>query len=310
MSQSSQQQTLLHIGFHKTATNFYQKKLYPKVANYRYIEQSQVNSLFFSNAFEFDEGKVSSFFENHDLPLIICHEELSGNIHTGGLNGFLSSAVAQRLRIVFSKAKVVIFVRNQLDMIEASYKQYVKGGGTYSIDKYLSPSSTLETYYPLFHWQHFNYLPIVELYRELFGVENVFVFPYEEMRDDPKSFLQRYVATLGLAVDLGGIALDDKVNPSPNGFETRLLRFGNLFSSQGTFKYYLMNVPKFRNAVYSFVKHLSYHRSKRFAPQPASASFLSESLREEIIDYYGRANSSLQQLLDEELEAHGYPLAR
>ena len=67
---------LFHIGYHKTATTWFQKKFYPFLENYIQVERSKIRDFFYENKFQ--DFKP-------DKNLIFCDEELSGNIHNGYL---------------------------------------------------------------------------------------------------------------------------------------------------------------------------------------------------------------------------------
>jgi hypothetical protein len=104
------------------------------------------------------------------------------------LLGFLSKEMAHRIQAVFPDARVVIFVRSQPEMIAACYQQYVRGGGTYPVRRYLWPLDHLrgaaaQPYkIPRFSFDHFDYERLVAHYIELFGRERVHVFAYEEVQ--------------------------------------------------------------------------------------------------------------------------------
>ena len=118
---------IFHIGYHKTASTWFQNYFYPKVNNYLYVKRDNIRDHFY-------KGIPQDFPKDCDL--IFCDEELSGNIHNGGLSGFLSKDVANKITD-FENPKVVILIRNQYDIIVSSYLQYIKKGGNYSLDAYL-----------------------------------------------------------------------------------------------------------------------------------------------------------------------------
>ncbi|MDJ0719808.1 MAG: hypothetical protein QNJ54_37230 [Prochloraceae cyanobacterium] len=88
---------IIHIGYHKTATNWFQKILYPNIKNYTYItKRKRVRNAFLAESgFKFDREKAMQSLakglvkEDFEKPLIMCEEELSGNIHSAGLHGYL-----------------------------------------------------------------------------------------------------------------------------------------------------------------------------------------------------------------------------
>ena len=91
-------QNIFHIGYHKTATTWFQNNFYPLVKNICFIERQKIRSYFYEN------GHV--LFPNVHTN-VFCDEELSGNIHNGGLSGFLSRDVAFQIA-KFEKPKVLL----------------------------------------------------------------------------------------------------------------------------------------------------------------------------------------------------------
>lgn len=70
--------------------------------------------------------------------------------------------MGQRLKTVLPNARIVIFIRNQTEMIASVYKQYVKEGGTHSPRRFLHPELYLSEYgfhpahVPSFSFDHFE----------------------------------------------------------------------------------------------------------------------------------------------------------
>lgn len=208
---------IVHVGYHKTATTWFQRRLYPLVNNYRYIQPVAVrNAFLYEHAFVFDPQAVRERLGlDGGLPSILCEEELSGNFQTGGHLGALSKDIAERIYRVLPEARIVIFIRNQLDMIASAYAQYIRRGGTHGPGRFLFPAryrKGLQQYNgwkpytkPLFFFDHFAYLGLLRHYRALFGDENVHVFAYESFREDASAFLAGYTAQLGMKLDLGQV---------------------------------------------------------------------------------------------------------
>lgn len=71
----------------------------------------------------------------------------------------------------------------------------MRNGGTHSLGRYLFPREHLRSRHfrrdkiPSFDLDHFAYLPLLELYRRLFGREHVHVYLYEAFRSDRAAFV-------------------------------------------------------------------------------------------------------------------------
>ena len=93
---------------------------------------------------------------------------------------------------------VLMMVRNQVSYIESLYGLHVQTGGTKNFD----------SYYADFPLDDFDWLPVVDAYAEVFGQENIKVFPLERQayaaEDQP---LDDFVHGLLDAMDV-----DEKIN--------------------------------------------------------------------------------------------------
>ena len=230
---------IVHIGYHKTATTWFQLSVYPHATSHRWIPRGRVQqALLEPSGMDFDPARARAMLmEGDDVrPLILCEENLSGYIHNGGLHGFLPPAMAERIRAVLPDAQIVIFVRSQVSMIAACYMQYVRGGGTHGVHRYLFPSLYLRGAYaqpfkvPRFSFDHFDYDRLVARYDALFGPENVHLYPFEDLRDQP-AMLGRLEADLGLSLDRGRVGFD-RANVSWNLALLPAARFLNHFTAR------------------------------------------------------------------------------
>ena len=306
---------VVHIGYHKTATTWFQSHFYPAVKNARYIPRVAVRkALLDDTAFHFDaDAARRALGLAPGESVAICEEGLSGYLHTGGLLGYLSKEMAQRIKSVFPDAQIVMLVRNQPSIIAASYQQYVKGGGTHSLHRYLFGENYLRgargeiAKCPRFTFDHFDYAPLVAHYQELFGKQNVHVFAYEAFRAEPAAFLKDFCARLDFAVDLGAIALSSSSNRSYGLLTMAIVRMLNLFTNRTVQdKHYIVHIP-FWYAV-ARVLGEGLNRLPVFGWAPKSAGLLGEELRAWIGQRYWRGNLELKALTGLPLEDYGYAL--
>ena len=93
--------------------------------------------------------------------LIISDEELSGNPHTNGNGGLMQRLILERLKLLTESYEIKLFctIRKQTEVIESSYRQYIKKGGTRRLDEYLQLNCSINTRYrnPGFSVFHFDY---------------------------------------------------------------------------------------------------------------------------------------------------------
>jgi len=205
---------IVHIGYHKTATTWFQKRYYPLVENYRYVPRRIVQkAILETTAFRFSPERAWDLLAEGDdgRPLLLCEEELSGNPHSAGMRGAFSKDVAGRLKALFGEPTIVVFIRNQVEMAAALYRNYVREGGTYRPHRYFFPEDYRKDVarhpfkYPVFSFDHLDYRRLLAWYAELFGPENVHVFSYEAFQEDPGKFANEFGARLGLRLDTAGL---------------------------------------------------------------------------------------------------------
>ena len=242
---------IVHIGYHKTGTTWFQQHFYARVAGARYVPRRTVQQAFLEpSALHFDPAEARALIGPDDgKRLLLCEEGLSGYIHNGGMAGSLSKDVAHRLKAVLPDADIVIFIRSQPSMIAACYSQYLKGCGTFSANRYLFPGRYLHGARaerikgPRFSFDHFDYDRLIAQYIELFGPDRVHVFPFEQFRADSMAFAQRFAAIFDLDVQLDATA-SRWANRSYNRPALLLSRLFGLFTARTVDdKYYMVHIP-------------------------------------------------------------------
>lgn len=306
---------LLHIGYHKTATNWFQRHFYPRVENAAYIHRKKVRQAFLhDSALVFDAGEaVIALGVQEGSRYILCEEELSGNIHSGGLFGFLSKEVGHRLKAVFPDADVVIFIRNQLDMIGSVYKQYVKEGGTHGPERYLFPAKRLPqsgfqpAKVPLFSFDHFDYTALITHYEALFGRDRVHVYLFEDFERDNQGFGQAFAARHGLEVSAEAFGGRKVFNPGYQWGTLYLARLLSLFTREDVIdKHYLLHVPGLYKNVRKLLKHVN--RLPVMGGEPDARSLLGSRIADGIRLRYAASNRSLAEARGLDLARYDYPL--
>ena len=88
---------------------------------------------------------------------------------------------ANRMKGIFGEGtKIIIFIRNQMDLLQSFYRECVRVGYPYSYKTFLD-------YQYKYHAKAFSsdflYDKSIKLYSQLFGKENVIVIPYESVKD-------------------------------------------------------------------------------------------------------------------------------
>ena len=305
---------IVHIGYHKTATTWFQTCFYPFVRNARYIPRAAVQGAFLEDtAFHFQpERALEKLGAKADEKVILCEEGLSGYIHNGGYAGCFSKEMAHRIKAGLPDADIVIFVRNQPSIIAASYQQYVKGGGTHSVRRYLFAESYVQgarrefAKCPRFTFEHFEYAPLIAHYQDLFGKDRVHVFAYEAFKAAPQKFLADFAARLGL--DAGLKDLSGSTSNRSYGLPTMwIVRVLNMFTNRTVLdKHYIVHVPFWYAIARGIGIALNQLPLLNWSPGPRR--LLGPRVHEWIAQRYARANAELKALTGLPLEDYGYRL--
>lgn len=298
--------SIFHIGFHKTGTTWFQIYYYPYVKNANFIDVIQTKDLFI-NKKAFDKVIINKSNLDDNKPVIYCHEELTGNIHTGGMNSYITKEMAYRIKSVCPDSKIVIFIRNQIDMIASCYNQYIQEGGTYGVDRYLYHKDFNRIWRaPLFSFDHFNYYNIINLYSSLFGDENIFIFLFEEFDKDFDKFIVKFEDKLEIKSNWRAT---EKLNVRYRKGIMVLARIRNLFCYNDVlYKYYFCNLP-IPSLLRKSNKLLRYlNRSPVFGMEVNSEKLLGDSVVQYIKNYYKEPNNKLNQRYGVKLDQYKYPL--
>jgi len=303
---------IVHIGYHKTATTWFQNQVYPRATSHRWIGRDRAQqALLAPDGLAFDAVEAARQLADpaDPRPPVICEENLSGYIHNNGLHGLMAPEVARRIKAVLPDALIVIAIRAQPSMIAASYVQYVRAGGTASIRNYLFSQTRRRGALshpfkaPRFGFGHFEYDRLIAYYDSLFGRENLLVLPYEQLRADPDAFLDAIAAPSGLTVDREGIH-DKKPNRLFGHVTISIGRVLGLFTARSVAdKRYLIDIPGF----YA-LRRAMLEATARIEGRARADRLLGKRLLGFIRQHYAQSNARLERSRGFDLRALGYPV--
>lgn len=212
---------LLHIGYHKTATTWFQSELFSRPElEFRPLSDRNLVHRAFCNPNPFTDGRDGAvrqiLSEAHEATaggryFVISHERLSGYPASGG---FDSRSIADRLKQNFPNARIFCLFREQRAMILSAWRQQVVDGGGLSLRHFLDPPEPDISRMPLFDPAMYRYSHLFEHYRALFGADKVLFHPYEAFRAQPEA------ALAGLAQLLGNGKLRGSARELATGMKT------------------------------------------------------------------------------------------
>lgn len=193
---------LIHIGYHKTGTTWLQRTLfvpengYVQLLDHREIFETLVRP--YPLAFDPEEVAARVAGPLAQVPVgcvpMLSSEILSGNPFFGARDCLLC---AERLKICFPRARILITIREQLAAIVSTYMQYLRRAGTLSPQDFFD--ARVEPGYGAFDHRHFQYDRLVAEYRRLFGAGNVLVVANEALAADPMAVATQVAEFSGIA---------------------------------------------------------------------------------------------------------------
>ena len=196
---------LIHIGYHKTASSWLQKRLFnnPKAGFWSpWVPGDYYAQFILVNPFEFCPQRARRAFApeleeagRRGLVPVLTNEALSGNQYE---SGYPSRDTALRLHAAYPEGRVLLVIREQKSMLRSWYKHHVRAGLAASVDSYLAPAPPRSCFRPLFQLEFLDYHYLVETYQELFGIDRLLVLPFEQFCHDPAAFLQGICAFAGV----------------------------------------------------------------------------------------------------------------
>jgi len=305
---------IFHIGFHKTATSWFQRCVYPFLEGHRLIDRRRARQVLLDrDAFAFDPEKARAALglDRPGLVPVICEEDLSGVLHIGLASGYIAREVARRLNQTAPNAQIVIFVRAQPEAALSWYQQYLREGGTRSVRRYLfgdsyqQPGRLRPFKLPHFSFDQLDYRGLIEHYDRLFGTRNVHVFPYERLTRDRDALLDEMAHRLGWPT-LPDLADDRRVNAGYGVGLMTLARGMNLFTARSVAdKRTLVHLPFW----YPVRKGLlgALNRTGLF-PRATPERVLGKAVVRWIHHYFWRSNRWLEGRMETDLRVLGYPL--
>lgn len=303
---------LIHIGFHKTGTSWFQLVLYPLVTSHHLVDRDIVRSTFMgSDAFDFDAAQAREKLQklSKAQPPLICEEDLSGILHIGGASTYVAKVLAARLQETLRDAHVIVFVRAQPDAAASWYAQYVREGGTASPrryffpDEYLFPGRNMPFKIARFDFSQLNFSGLIQEYDRLFGRDRVHIFAYEEFVSDPRAVLAR-LRRIGL--DFPDQVPMGRVNAAYRKWLMPIARGTALFTARSVEnKRTLLHLPFWFRGRLHLLNLLD--KLPLFGARVQAADVLDGPTMEWVEAYYWRPNQWLQERMGMELGSLGYP---
>jgi hypothetical protein len=308
---------VVHVGYLKTATTTFQRHLFSNHPDIDYLGKTipdmrfrgdelyqEMLRLTDEDEVRYDGGArlreiVRGYREASDRKvLLLSHENL---IHPWGNDKGL---IARRIHSAFGPCRIVITLRNQLEVIRSFYAMHGQyGDGVFLV---ASPHERVRTPMSFKRWLRLSmrapwknlpsvlhYYDVIHFYASLFGRENVGVFLFEEFVRDPESYVRKLSAFLGIDTEKAiALVAGKRENQRFTKFEAAYLRLARVLGLQ-RFDWSRETAPWWiRQLRDCFGKNEVYIR-------PAWADSIAE--------LYAEGNRRLEEEFDLPLEEYGYP---
>lgn len=312
---------VLHIGYHKTGTTFFQNVLFCNHPEIAYLGRSWIdddlNSIFYKLATEddndFNAGALRNEFDalvqrlidkktliiQGKKVLLLSHESL----HSGdSYFGFTVNRQANRIKDVFPNAKIIISIRNQSKMIESHYTNFIHHGGKMSFHKFYNKSKEFN----LGLKNKLDYYQLVRIYTDLFGENNNFVLVFEDVFKDNN--LSRFYEFVGIEPFV--VNKTEVVNKRLSKFSIKIIRTVNTLLIRNFNSNYKNRLAENHSMTEKFrwqiIRLLKYLERILGSTNNKSSGYLSKEQKKEIMDYYESSNKKLSALIGFNLKEYGY----
>lgn len=267
---------------HHSKPKYNNMELFAPFYNYILWGQPLENKQLFEK--HFSEGKK---------PYVLSHEMVTSTI----LNDPYLAHKAQRIKNILPEIQIFLIYRNQLDWLKSFYRNRPffpinsADGAPLSFNEWIEALWSEEEMLTL---QSLKYDEIFELYASLFGIENIFLYPFEKMVSDFDQFKLYFCKISGTHLTIESDLPEENVGPGKNNINYRILKR----KIKRVFPSFFDKIPpnikvKVDNAVYKWLKE-----SK--APLD-----LSNENREKLVRYYAGSNERITDLFEQKMK---YPL--
>lgn len=303
---TKESRSIIHIGYPKTGTTWFQEKLFPRVHNAEYLDQNLIKEEVITpyHFFYKPSDVLQQMIDNKRV--IVSEESLLGCAQDGGMQFLHTKEMGYRLKSLFPNGQIIIFLRNQVSLIASAYHQYIRVGGNYSVKDYLFDRGySFNANRRLFSFDFFRFDEVIAFYQKLFGDDQVFIYLYEEFAQNPQSFVTQFATNHNLDVDFSEI--DFKPVNRRFGGMIWFSKFINSFTKRPIAnKYYLIHIPYWRYISDRIKVFLSSTRLTRRGL--TDEKILGKETCIYIREYFLKSNEALATSLNlrEKFEEHGY----
>lgn len=226
---------LIHVGLHKCASTWLQSQVFGNKGSKFDAVWGRMSAIAVSEfvgieplAFSVEDTRARLLaaaqptLDPAKSVWVMSHEALSSRPHHGR---YYSKEVADRVGAVFPSAKVLLVIREQKSIIRSLYTEHVRNGGRNTLEEFLGAGATSVGFRGMIQSSFFEYDRLIEMYRNIFGVDNVLALPVELLKSSPEKFTERIYSFVGL--EACPILVKDAANTGWDPITVELYRRSN-----------------------------------------------------------------------------------
>lgn len=221
----------LHIGYSKAASTWLQeflriqKDIFLVYKSYFFFPLEsgiyQKGMQYYSEFFKDAAGKKVVIESHEHIILPFHHPELK----CASTNLEVVEKIARRIKKHLPEVKIIITIRNQVDILLSRYTQYIIQGGTQDASTFLNKLVLDSDNY--LKYMDYRYSKVIKKFYEIFGESNVLVLFQEVLRSKPEEFLKSLSSFLNYKFSYSPGVLKKGKNVSPSYRGIKLLRLIN-----------------------------------------------------------------------------------
>ncbi len=213
--------------------------------------------------------------------ILFSYEPLTG--HHYKTNFPNRTQIARRLHEIGIN-RIIITIRNQCEVLESTYKQYVKSGGVLKFSEYFNFTSKEVSY---FNIEYFNYFNIINLYSQIFGRENVLLLQHEDLLYRSNVFFNSLFTFLETEPRDFSPELKENINKSLSRGATKLLRIINHFTYNSFRPSHLISRKLSTNLFYRILFRIASTERKK--------TFINTDYEKIINNFFYKSNQRIQE---------------
>ena len=285
----------IHVGYPKTATTWLQTRVFPAHSGILYENADRVfGDLPKTAAPEAQiRDEVDALRGGTELPVLFSFEALIGMFLPSPGEGNKRRnphEIAASLKRIIPDARILITIRDQADLVESTYLQYVFGGYSARPEKAMADQVWNDAF--------LDYDKLVQTYEDLFGSQNVWVGAYEQLKTRALDFLDSIFGFMEVApVELETSALTARDNVGTSRFMFWFIRMFNT---------YWPNRLQMKPSWHSFCLRTFKRMDKLLGGRKPGSQWLTEGAIN--LSAYAAGNRELNRRRKLNLEDYGYLL--